>query len=277
MYRLTFCLILLPVFTLYAQRPESAPVMFWNHYTFFNPAASGMFYKHAATATVQAFFTSGYESPQSGWAGYDVKDNNLHGGMGVNYSIQKQRGQTIQKARLNYSYHVEKMEKDVLGIGISPGVDYITKNGSLEGMNPIQIYEVGTKLNIDAGIFYKKDRFHFAMSVTNILTKTTGARNFWITTGYLLDLGKGFELHPQALFRSDIGTLTWDINVLGTYLKRYWAGISYNTRSMNVKFGLPRLMGGWNIKEKFRVGYSYGPPVNSLYASHEVVVGVMLR
>lgn len=77
------------------------------------------------------------------------------------------------------------------------------------------------------------------------------------------------------LVRTDMVKMSADFNLLVYYKKQYWLGVGYRT-SDAICF-----MGGWDIKEKFRVGYCYDLTINQLSSisrgTHEIVLGFQLK
>jgi hypothetical protein len=96
-------------------------------------------------------------------------------------------------------------------------------------------------------------------------------RNLIFTGANTFALGKQFDLKPQFLFATDLDFATYTANLTGTFCKKYWLGISYGTGETGA------IMAGWDIREKFRVGYLYEQNLHTFSGSsqgtHEVVLG----
>ena len=94
---------------------------------------------------------------------------------------------------------------------------------------------------------------------------------------YKINLGKkkNLEIRPQFIYRTDFSFSSFDLNLLATYKDKYWAGFTYRNRDSFA------FMMGWDIKKKFRVGYSVdifpASLTNGSIRSHEFNLGFFLK
>ncbi len=156
-----------------------------------------------------------------------------------------------------------------ISIGIAPGIYNEKINGSwkfpdqteniLNSTAPVTVFD------LSAGIFMEYQNFSFGFSSTHINrplfkfspsdSSTFGGsirlvNHFylfgsydWQTPNYL------FDIIPSVLFKSDISTTQFDINLSVLYNKKLWAGVSYRNKESivfligtsyfrNIKLGL---------------------------------------
>lgn len=254
--------------------------MFWNNYALVNPAVSGLYYKHQASAAYRNQWVGVNGAPNSVNAGYNMKLDALHGGLGVTYLYDELGFTNQHRANLNYSYHFKIGENGILAAGISAGIasmkmdDNWIPSTTPSGKN--------TAFLLNAGVVYKARAFSVGLSSTNVNEPVvrnpyhyTFARHYVLFADYTFNIGNDFELKPQAIVRTDAVKISADFNVLATYRKQYWLGFTYRTSDALC------FMAGWDILQKFRVGYSYDLTINQLSGvsrgSHEVVLGFMLK
>jgi len=273
---LFFILLITPL----AKAQDSHNSMFWNNYTLFNPAASGLFYKHQANAMFRDQWVGVNGAPVTLTGNYNAKAAFIHGGIGVNYQHISIGFYWVQRFNLNYSYHWKLGKTGVLAAGVSAGI-YGFGTGPKWVLPANSGPNKGSAFIMNVGLIYKTERFNLGLSSTNInepeihnLAFSTN-RNYYLNADYMFGIAPKFELKPQVLVRTDMVKYSADINLLAYYNKQYWLGVTYRT---NAAIGF---MGGWDIKEKYRVGYSYDMTINHLSSisrgSHEIIVAFLLK
>ncbi len=137
-------------------------------------------------------------------------------------------------------------------------------------------------LTSNFGITYKAKRLTLGLSSTKLVSvnlsddKYSLARHFYLNGSYDINLSENFSLKPQFLIRTDLIFSAIDINVLAFYKKKFWLGISArNTETLC-------FMGGIDIKEKYRIGYSNDITFSKLNngktgGTHEIFLGFLLK
>ncbi len=261
--------------------------MFWNNYSVINPAVSGLYYKHHANVSYRNQWDKVNGAPNTITAGYNIKLDALHGGLGANYQYETIGLIEQGKANLNYSYHIKLGETGILAVGIAAGFVHAKSSGNWipPTSTPDPTLPVSGNKNaffLNAGIVYKARKFSIGLSSTQINEPRVKGiyyyslqRHYYLFADYIFPIGNDYYVKPQVIVRTDEVKMSADFNVLGYFKNQYWIGLSYRT-SDAVAF-----MGGWDIKEKFRIGYSYDLTINKLSSisrgTHEIVLGFMLK
>jgi type IX secretion system PorP/SprF family membrane protein len=280
LFPLSFCM----AFGATAQ-DDPRPTMFWNNYNYFNPASSGLTHQHLGAVSYKNRQSDLFGSSNTLIAGYSAKITALHGGIGGNYVYDRvDFGQGIhtdvQKLNLNYSYHFLLGNSGTLAVGLAGGFTTFRNNYRDALGSTIQVADNGTTFDLNAGLMYVDRKFMLGISSTRINEPTYSRLDykerstFHMMTAYTFDLGTRLELKPQLLVSANRYETTFNLNLMATYQKQFWLGASYGTR-------MAAVMGGWDIHEKFRVGYSFTRNWSGLlhdpFNAHEVVFGISIK
>lgn len=248
------------------------------------------------------------------WAGFDGSPStqtvSAEGGisksmgLGVHFLNDKIGPQSQQGLFASYSYIIKFNEKWRMSLGIAAGFT----NFILDGTKLIADIDPGvidpaiptTKVNSvrfdsKAGLFLYSNRFYFGFSATDLFANVIISEDlmvprqtvhYYITSGYVFDVGKSLKIKPSFLFRQDFkAPSNIDINCFFLIKERFWLGAS-------VRFGAEILssksldeslrtrdamvfMTEWNITRSLRIGYAYTWSLTALqgYSGHEVEVG----
>ena len=239
--------------------------MFWNNYSIINPAASGLYYKHQASA--QWRHQSKTTGSEAITGGYNTKLDFIHGGLGVAYLYEKFGSPTYQRANLDYSYQIKLNETNVLSAGIGLGVIYRDYSDWPVSFRP----KNETAFAMNLGVVYKNEKLSVGLSSTQVNMKE---RDFIIFADYVLNITPDIDLKPRILARADV-KMYGEFSLMGSFKKQYWLGAGY--RSLNTVY----FMAGWDIREKFRIGYSYSLTTSKSKLiprdTHEVVLAFLLK
>jgi len=144
---------------------------------------------------------------------------------------------------------------------------------------------------IKAGMFFHTERFYAGLSGANLIPVQndyvlTPTRHFFLTSGYVFDLGQHVKIKPSFLVKEDFkGPTNVDLNAFVLFADRLWLGTSYRT-GVNLlnKPGINRevdLQSAWAgiaeiyLTPKIKLGYAYDFTLSGLndYASHEISIG----
>jgi type IX secretion system PorP/SprF family membrane protein len=283
MKQLLFPMFLCMAFAVIAQE-DLRSVMFWNNYGHYNPAFSGLTHRHLGTVSYKNN-NSDFGSSNMIMAGYGTAIKALHGGLGVNYMYDHVNyGQGvvtgIQKLNLNYSYHISVGDSGTLAVGL--GVGFTTFHNNYREIlgSSMPFAEKGSTFDLNAGLMYVNRKWMLGISSTRINEPTYShldfkeRSTFHLMSAYTFNLGTRFELKPQLLVSASRYETAFNLNLMTTYKKQIWLGASCGTRMASV-------MAGWDIREKFRIGYSFSynwdRVPNSTYNGHEVVLGILIK
>ena len=101
-------------------------------------------------------------------------------------------------------------------------------------------------------------------------------RHIYVLGSYTYDINPKISIEPTFLLRSSLGAKTQiDFGVKSEYKKIFWFGINYK---MNNDLSSIATLLGYNINERFNIGYSYGMPSsatsNYYLGSHEFMIGI---
>jgi type IX secretion system PorP/SprF family membrane protein len=151
--------------------------------------------------------------------------------------------------------------------------------------------------NLNSGLFFHTNKFYAGFSVYNMIGKRALERedvalayhdfHYYLTAGYLLDLGQVVKFKPSFLIKEVKGAPTnYDINAMFLFYERFWIGGSYRS---NMKIWNDNLQGNLSNRNAFaavieifptdrlRIGYAYDHNLNVLQDyrnnSHEFSIG----
>lgn len=268
------------------QNPLSS--FFWNNDQYYSPAKTGLNYKHKATATYRNQWDGINGAPGAifGQYGYQINDQN---GLGVNLLYTKIGYSSLSTGMLNYAYHLRLKNDHKLSFGGGLGITSVETDGywitPQTGNDPYIVNPSrSTALDTKIGVNYSSKKLSVGLGMNHLLessiplsssTSYNLARHFYFDGKYDIQVVENLDLTPQILFRSDFNFHSFDVNLLATLKNKYWLGISYRTEDAIIG------MIGWDIFEKYRVGYAYDHPIKNTYAvtrgSHEITLGFLLK
>jgi len=240
----------------YAQQ-EPQFTMFWNNYSLFNPAATGLFNKHYASICGRDQWVGFDGNPITVSAVYDFKWTKINSGIGMNYTYYHLGFETNNKVNLNYSYQLDLKKGRVLSSGISFGVERLyydfSKFITTTPNDPLLPTKPAYLLNINFGLMFKSPHLLIGISSTQLNeseSKRLGyknARHYFGNCSYNINIGESFTIKPCVLMKTDQVSTQFDYNLITLYKKRYWLGMTYR-KSDAIAF-----MGGVDIKGKYRI------------------------
>lgn len=285
------CIFTLVLFGTFAQQ-DPATTLFWNSFSLRNPAATGLFNKHFAALNGRLQWDEVDGAPRTASAIYDLKWDQIHGGIGINYEIDKIGFNTQHQFNLNYAYHFSLSETKKISIGTSiqylqfaMNPDWYPPQTSFDNSLPTAYRSSAIDMNL--GMMYKTDKLLLGLSTSHLLTSTIKysnynniltyyrlARLYYANCSYRFDLSENFQLVPSILLQSDIVKASGNFNLRAIYKKQYWIGTSYRTSDC-ISF-----MGGVDFKQKYRICYAYDFTIGKLSSvsqgSHEVGIALMI-
>jgi type IX secretion system PorP/SprF family membrane protein len=261
-----------PLFTLY-----------WNNYSIYNPAATGVFNSFYSASNSRIQWTKIQDPIVTQATLVDYKISKINSGVGLNYVFDKIGFEKSNKINLNYAYHYKFKNERVLSSGISLG--YEKQVLDLSAFLPITYNDpaipkssVNNYLNVSAGLLFKTPRLLIGISATQLNEDNSAfykkARHLFIQLAYIFNASNNIEIKPGIYYRHTINSAFVETNIRVAYKKIFWGGLGY--RHNNAIF----FMAGIDIKEKYRIAYAYDYLTNKFSnfgPTHELGLAIMLH
>ncbi|WP_111706668.1 PorP/SprF family type IX secretion system membrane protein [Lutibacter citreus] len=262
---------------------------YYNNFSLINPAYAGSHGYFTATASIR-----------SQWAGEDgapkTEAISVHGATGKNVglglSIVNDKVFVLSEKHIyaDFSYALKVSEKSTLAFGIKAGASFLNIDLlELEIFNdPLLNENINqTNPNIGVGAFYYSDKFYVSLSTINLLESTryekrnvvtSANKNIvaYLSSGYVFDLSKEFQLRPSFLIRAVNGApLTTDVSASFLWNNLLEIGISHRfDESISGLFQI-------RLNEYLKLGYTYDSSTQNIgnYTSgaHELSIIVNLN
>jgi len=265
----------------YSQQ-EPLYTQYYNNFSIINPAYAGS----------HGYFTNTY-SLRSQWVGEpgapETLSMSIHGAVGKNVglglSVVNDKVSVMNETHVyaDFSYSIKASENATLAFGLKAGTSFLNVDLlELEIYNDPLLNENINKNspNIGVGAFFYTDRFYASLSTMNILQTTHYDSNvvssasenmvYYLSSGYVFDLGKDFKLKPSFLIRGVKGSpVSTDVSV-NLLWKVVEFGISHRfEESISGLFQL-------RLNESIKLGYTYGGSTRDIgdynNGSHELSV-----
>lgn len=187
-----------------------------------------------------------------------------------------------------YAYRIQ-LNRGVLSMGLQAGVTKIRADYTKVKLNPQdnpdqQFTDVQNFLtfNFGNGLYYYTDKFYAGVSAPNLFrTKLSSdtddaypkhARHYFISSGYVFDLGENVKLKPSTIIKVAEGApVQFDVNA-NVWLHNF-IGLGASYRSNNALVGLVEMQ----IAKQLRIGYAYDHPTSNISRYTANTHEVMLR
>ncbi len=220
-------------------------------------------------------------------------------GLGVQIINDKVGAQYQQSIYGSFSHILKLDEKWKLSFGIAAGASFFTLDGtklnSSEYDPSVPQQRVNTlRFDPKTGVFLYSNRFYAGFSVNDLLgdliknkniNTINQARHYYLTAGYVFDLGDQFKMKPSFLVREDLkAQSTLDINNFILYKETFWLGFTYrfgvNSVFNNELDNTLRMrnamvfMTEWNVNKSLILGYAYTMSTTALsgFSGHEIEI-----
>lgn len=198
--------------------------------------------------------------------------------------------------RIAGAYRFNINGKGRLGVGLDlgfmnlmvNGAGWITPSGLPAAMDP-NIPMAGSAMVFDAGlgVFYHTENWYAGVSAKQLPGMRfknldyRSARHLFFTGGYTFR-GVGspnLNIQPNAIVKTDLATVSFDVNVNFIIKEKYWAGLTYRFQdAVAINLGMVFLE---TPKSKFIGGYSYDLTTSRLlkfsYGTHELMLKYCLK
>ncbi|MFH0895734.1 MAG: PorP/SprF family type IX secretion system membrane protein [Bacteroidota bacterium] len=281
-----FCILLFSSSLCMAQQ-EPQYTMYWNQYSIFNPAASGLFYdKYAAVTSRHQWVGFGAE-PKTLAAQYCQKIDAIHGGAGINYFYDELGLEKKHHINLNYSFHLKLKNDNILSFGLYAGIlRYTIDRTQFVFIDPndplLQNLKKETDYNFNSGfgIVFKTHKYQAGAGISQLnepkffSPSVKSSRHYYLSSLYNIDLYK-LVIQPNLLFKTTLKNWQIDVSLRAFFIKHFWLGTGWRYQDAIM------FMAGYDFKEKFRIGYSYDYTTSDIghfsHGSHELTLAMTLN
>jgi type IX secretion system PorP/SprF family membrane protein len=255
---------------------------------YINPAYAGSREYLSATALVRQQWVGidGAPSTQTLSAHKPILNNKIGAGLTfLNESIGVSKRTQINA---NAAYRLP-MGRNHLSFGLQLGMASISENLSSLGLvNDNQFAtNTGRKLapNVGFGTYYLTPKWYAGFSIPRMLQNrldgsegeldnrfNLSAWHYFMTAGSIHSINAEIKIKPSLMLKAVQGApMELDINALGIFRDRLWAGLGYRTGDA------VNLLVGAQINQQLRAGYSYDYTTTDLgnfnSGSHELMIG----
>lgn len=227
-----------------------------------------------------------------------TKSNRI--GIGVQAVNDRIGAQRRTSASLNSAVKLNVSESGVLSLGIAVGASQfrvdrnklITTDPDDPTIDNAETNMINPDLKV--GMYFHTDRFFLGISATDLIgTKRkitfNSERSYYLTAGYVFDLGEHLKFKPSFLMKENFhGPTNLDLNAFLLIENRIWLGGTYRTAANIFKNNFEATdlankdaisaIGEVFLSPKIRLGYSYDFTLTQLsdYSTHEFSLGVLL-
>lgn len=252
-----------------------------------NPAYNGIYNATNATFISRAQWTGINGSPLTHTLNANSSFLNERLGAGLLVVNDRLGVNNNFEAQAAFTYKL-KFGEDRLSFGLQGGVinytyDYNDLNLEVVDLNLTQQHMPNfTKPTLGMGVFYRSANYFAGISIPRlmninvndgVMTSTRYRRHVYLTGGLLISKYEHIKIKPSVLLRIvENGPAALDTNVSVLFLETLWAGVSirnFQALSLNAQM---------EISNKFRFGYAFELPTNSLYGSakgtHELMLSI---
>lgn len=277
-------LLILSLFISFNGISQQEPLtsFYWNNYSYFNPAMSGVEHKHEANVTWRNQWDEVNGAPNTLFVNYGMNLADRHG-VGVNYMYETIGFDRVNKVKVNYNYQLKLDEERKLVWGTAVGLHHVNVTAGWIPPETINDPSLPTGfdanyINLDLGVAYYGESLIAGLSATQIPIHSGSyydlATHMFGTVRYEFALNSSSELILRTQMRTDFVTYSQDFNVGYQWNEVLEAGIGYRT-SDAIIFNLTGI-----LAKKYRLGYSYDLTINQLSnisrGSHEITLGLRL-
>lgn len=260
------------------ERPIYTQYMF--NETAFNPAYTGVPERLSMTALYRNQWVGidGAPTTQTLSIHSPIKGETLALGLNVLHDVIGVSGRT--EIQSMYAYRIRFNETSKLSIGIQTGVRWYNEAfGQLydetEDVQFVESYKLA-KFLFGAGLYYHTNRFYVGASAPVIHTKDEIKNHYFVTSGYVFDIGPQLKLKPNVLMKlADNAPASFDLNANLLFHEIIWFGFSYRSQeSLGVITQL-------QLTEKISFGYAFDLPVAGIShngnGSHEITLNYKIK
>jgi len=267
-----------------------------------NPAVAGMYDYYQVNTTIRNQWVGMNEGPRTNVISIYGKHSNNVGLGGTVYNDVT--GPTSRSGgSASYTYAFSLIAKIKLSLALQGGFTQfkIVKNNiSVQDQNdPLMLGGDVVRTLPDAtfGLNLSGDKWYIGAAIPQLLSSelklmddnfariydTTSqngklASHIYVLGSYTYDINPAISIEPSFFLRAVAGANTQiDFGIKSEYKELFWLGMNYK---MNNDLSSIAALLGYNINDRFNIGYSYGMPSsatsNYYSGSHEFMLGVRL-
>lgn len=289
MKKLTTFFAVLFVFNVSYGQNEPLQGMFWDNYSYFNPALTAYKYKYQGFVNYRSQWVEANRSPKDFFTNLSMFLDKSRIGIGAVFQREYVGFIEESKFQLNSSYRFNLKNDRFLSLGLGGG--FSSKTLDTEGFIFSDSSELTGKIKAtlftgDFGFSYEAPRFMIGLSVKNIndpegkhpIFNMREYRSFYLFTENKIELSNNFVFKPRTSIRTDLSVFTAEINSVITYKKKYTIGTGYRFAGIDSHTIIGLI--NWDILEKIRVAYAieiFNGQLKTFGPSHEAVVGIKLK
>ena len=236
--------------------------LFWNNYSVFNPATSGLEHRHHAAVSYRAQWSGITGAPTTLFANYNTKIGRRHG-VGGHYTNETIGNMKSNYLHLNYNYQYKTEGGKILSVGISPGFSHssFVDNWIAPTNEPDPSIPSSSEstMNFNGGIAIKGKNIFAGLGVTHFVTlfHRNESQSFNLAPHYYAHfrfkkwLNRRLKMHLEGLFRTDAIKYSFDLNSRIMIFNRLTFGVGLRFTESYIAHV------GWTFSRKFHLNYSY--------------------
>jgi len=260
-----------------------------------NPAVAGMYDYYQVNTSIRNQWVGVNDAPRTTVISIYGKHSN-HVGIGGTLYNDVTGPTSRSGGSASYTYAFSLTSKMKLSLALQGGFTQfkIIKSGLVveEMADPILGGGDIVRVMPDAtfGLNLSGDKWYIGAAIPQLLSselklmelKDTIVQNgklashIYVLGSYIFDINPAISIEPSFFLRSVAGAKTQiDFGIKSEYKELFWLGMNYN---MNNDLSSIAALLGYNINDRFNIGYSYGMPStatsNYYSGSHEFMLGV---
>ncbi|MBV7270389.1 PorP/SprF family type IX secretion system membrane protein [Winogradskyella luteola] len=289
---LSIAILLLSVSTAFAQQlPQFTQYMF--NTISINPAYAGSRETFSAVGLHRSQWVGLEGGPETQTLSVHTPLRNEKIGLGLSFINDKLGYENFSYIYGDFSYTIQTGVNSKLAFGLKGGFTHYNLDEELLNdpsvVNDPFFNDVSNRWspNVGAGLYWHSQLWYIGLSAPRILnTDYNNGRqgtldyvaleriSYYITGGYVFDLGGTTKLKPSVLLKATNGApLSFDISANFLFNETFWIGGGYRINESAAAIGG---IADFQVSKQLRIGYAYEYPISDIrpYTSgtHEVLL-----
>ncbi len=266
-----------------------------------NPAVAGMYDYYQVNSTIRNQWVGMNEGPRTSVISIYGRQSD-HVGLGGTVYNDVTGPTSRIGGSVSYTYALQLTQKLNLSLALQGGFTQfkiIKSNISVKDQNdPLMLGGDVVRALPDAtfGLNLSAEKWYIGAAIPQLLsselqlmdddfariydtTSQSGklSSHIYVLGAYIYDINSAISIQPSIFLKSVEGAKTQiDLGIKSEYKELFWIGMNYK---MNNNLSSIAALLGYNINDRFNIGYSYGMPssaTSSYSGSHEFLLGVRL-